>query len=81
MSVIYVKSMWVYNSKPYNGGSMQQVDLFGETLEKKILRLEKWTLRLQKEMWFLKEVYHMSKQNEKFDTFKKHIEQTDLFGT
>lgn len=60
---------------------MQQIDLFGETLEKKIIRMEKWINRLQKEMWFLKEVYNMSKKNEKFDSFKKHVEQTDLFGT
>lgn len=81
MSVISINLLWVYDSKPYNGGSMQQIDLFGETLEKKIIRMEKWINRLQKEMWFLKEVYNMSKKNEKFDSFKKHVEQTDLFGT
>ena len=38
-----------------------QLDLFEETLEKKIYRMEKWMGRLQKELWFLKEVYLMSK--------------------
>jgi hypothetical protein len=60
---------------------MQQTDLFEETLEKKIYRMERWIGRLQKEMWFLKEVYNMSKRAEKFDTIKKHIEQADMFGT
>ncbi len=60
---------------------MQQLDLFDETLHKKILRLEKWIGRLQKEMWFLKNVYNLSKKAEKFDTFKQHIQQSDMFGT
>lgn len=58
---------------------MQQLDLFDETLEKKILRIEKWIGRLQKELWFLKQVHYMSKKSQKFDTFKKHVEQIDLF--
>lgn len=60
---------------------MQQLDLFEETLEKKIYRMEKWITRLQKEMWFLKEVYNMSKKGHKIDTSKKCIEQIDMFGT
>lgn len=41
---------------------MQQ-DFFDYTLDKKIYRLEKWILRLQRELWFLKSVYEMrSKQ-------------------
>ena len=59
---------------------MQQLDLFDETLGKKIVRLERWIHRLQKEMWFLKEVYNMSKRAEKFDTIKKQV-QEDMFGT
>lgn len=60
---------------------MQQPDLFEETLSKKIVRLERWIFRLQKEMWWLKEVYNMSKRADKFDTIKKQIEQSDMFGT
>lgn len=59
---------------------MQQTDLFDETLQKKIIRLEKWIFRLQREMFFLKEVYNMSKRAEKFDTLKKHVEQVDMFS-
>jgi len=32
-------------------------------------------------MWFLKEVYNMSKRVEKIDTSRKYEEQTDIFGT
>jgi hypothetical protein len=60
---------------------MKQMDLFDETLERKIVRVEKWILRLQKEVWFLKEVYNMSKRSEKFDTLKRAVEQVDMFGT
>lgn len=60
---------------------MQQPDLFDETLEKKIYRMEKWVLRLQRELWFLKEVYNISKRAEKFTKLKNHIEQADMFGT
>lgn len=55
---------------------MEQADLFNETLEKKILRMERWINRLQKEMWFLKEVYNLSKRS---DGPKKAV-QTDLFS-
>jgi len=60
---------------------MQQLDMFDETLSKKIQRLERWIGRLQREMWFLKEVYNMSKRVEKIDTSRKYEEQTDIFGT
>ena len=60
---------------------MQQLDLFDETLSKKIHRMEKWIYRLQKEMWFLKEVYNMSKRADKFDKIKQHVEQTDMFAS
>jgi hypothetical protein len=38
------------------------MDLFDEALEKKIRRLEKWIYRLQKEMWFLKNVYNLTQK-------------------
>lgn len=60
---------------------IEQMDLFEETLEKKIARLDRWIFRLQKEMWFLKEVYHMSKKAEKIDISNKRVEQVDMFGT
>lgn len=60
---------------------MQQMDLFDETLAKKIVRMERWIHRLQKEVWFLKEVYNMSKRAEKFDTIRKQVQQVDMFGT
>lgn len=56
---------------------MKQTDMFGETLEKKIYRMERWIARLQKEMWFLKEVYNLSKRTE---TPSKKAVQTDLFS-
>jgi hypothetical protein len=60
---------------------MQQLDLFDETLAKKIVRMEKWTARLQKELWFLKEVYNLSTKTKKIDTSQKRVEQIDMFGT
>ncbi len=60
---------------------MQQMDLFDETLAKKIVRLERWIGRLQKEMWFLKEVYNISKRADKFESIRKTVEQVDMFGT
>lgn len=58
-----------------------QPDLFEETLEKKIYRMEKWICRLQKEIWFLKEVHNLSKMSPKIDISPKHVEQVDMFGT
>lgn len=58
-----------------------QADLFDETLEKKIYRMEKWIGRLQKEVWFLKEVYNMSRRVEKLYDPKKIMQQVDMFGT
>lgn len=60
---------------------IEQMDIFEETLEKKIVRMERWVLRLQREVWFLKEVYNMSKKAEKIDTSNKRVEQVDMFGT
>lgn len=58
---------------------MQQMDLFDETLSKKIQRMEKWVGRLQKEIWFLKEVYNMTKRVEKIDISTKRVDQVDMF--
>ena len=58
-----------------------QLDMFDETLAKKILRLEKWINRLQKEMFFLKEVYHMSEREKRGFSPLKKMEQKDMFGT
>lgn len=54
-----------------------QLDLFDETLTKKIHRLEKWIFRLQREMLFLKEVYKMRYPHE----FKEPTTiQIDMFS-
>lgn len=60
---------------------MQQTDMFEETLEKKIIRMERWLGRLNKELWFLREVYNLSKRAEKIDTSKKRVEQVDMFAS
>jgi hypothetical protein len=59
---------------------MQQTDMFEETLEKKIVRMERWINRLQKEMFFLKEVYNLTQRARKLEIPKEEI-QSDLFGT
>ena len=59
---------------------MQQMDLFDETLSKKIVRMEKWVGRIQKEIWFLKQVYNMT-QRQHIPDSKKMVEQSDMFGT
>lgn len=56
-----------------------QPDLFEETLEKKIYRMEKWIGRLHKELFFLKEIYQL-KQRSKSKEEKKDV-QTDLFAS
>lgn len=54
-----------------------QLDMFDETLTKKIHRLEKWIYRLNREMLFLKEVYKMRYPQE----FKEPTTlQIDMFG-
>jgi hypothetical protein len=59
------------------GDNMQQLDLFEQTLEQKIIRLEKWMTRLQKEMWWLKSIHSLKKNggekitpSEQFDLFQ-----------
>ncbi len=54
-----------------------QLDLFDETLEKKIYRMEKWVVRLQKELWFLRNVYDMKKRQ---PIQIKKSEQLDIFA-
>lgn len=58
-------------------GSMQQMDLFEETLSKKIQRMERWVGRIQKEIWFLKEVYNMTQRQDIVRT--KAVDQQDMF--
>ena len=57
---------------------MQQMDLFDETLAKKIVRMERWCARLQKEIWFLKEVYNMTQLRSRMDKAINYVEQ-DMF--
>jgi hypothetical protein len=58
---------------------MKQLDLFDETLEKKILRMEKWIIRLQREIWFLRETYQMRQQQKEREEKTIPI-QLDLLG-
>lgn len=60
---------------------LQQMDLFEETLQKKIYRLERWIHRLYKEMTFLKEVYHLSQTRNHIREIPKKEAQHDMFGT
>ena len=59
---------------------MQQLDIFDETLQKKIIRMERWIGRLQKEVWFLKEVYNMAQRNQIASVGKLVEHQSDLFA-
>lgn len=59
--------------------SMQQMDLFDETLQKKIIRLEKWIGRLNKEMYFLKEVYNLTQRQQKIRQLASES-QVDMFS-
>ncbi len=58
---------------------MQQ-DLFDETLDKKIIRMEKWVMRLQKELWFLKQVHDMARTKRPEITIVKKENQLDIFA-
>ena len=62
---------------------MQQLDLFEQTLEKKIFRLEKWMLRLQKEMWWLKSIHALSTRGspKKEDPHETQCELFDISET
>ena len=57
---------------------MKQIDMFEETLAKKIQRLDQWIHRLQKEMWFLKSVFHL-KENQKKIKNAIDSDQRDMF--
>lgn len=58
---------------------MQQIDMFEETLAKKIHRMEKWVMRIQKEIWFLKQVNELT--NQKKQRNGPVFSQEDMFGT
>lgn len=60
---------------------MKQGDLFEETLEKKIHRMERRIIHVQKELWFLKEIYSLSQTNppKQSQSYGK-IEQLDIFS-
>lgn len=62
-------------------GNMTQLDLFEETLSKKIQRVELWIKRLQKEVFFLKEVYNLTQRKEKPKAEEKKQIQEDLFAS
>lgn len=58
------------------------MDKFDETLEKKIVRLEKWIMRLQKEMWWLKSVAQRNSTYKNVVPTPKQVKeraQLDLF--
>jgi hypothetical protein len=57
---------------------MQQLDMFDETLEKKIYRMELWIMRLHRELAFLKTVYYMRHDKK---TVSLTSAQPDMFGT
>jgi chaperonin cofactor prefoldin len=59
--------------------TMTQLDLFDETLSKKIHRLEKWIFRLQKEMQWLKEIHNMSQDRKPLKERDK-AHQIDFFA-
>jgi len=73
------QSLRRYDISPKTGVYMQP-DLFDETLEKKILRMEKWIMRLQKDLYFLKEVYHL-KQAVRPSSPQKKTEQLQMFAS
>lgn len=56
------------------------MDMLGDTLEKKIYRLEKWIMRLNKEMQFLREVYYLTQKVHQAKRIEKVV-QGDFFGT
>ena len=59
---------------------MKQIDFFDHTLENKINRLEKWIVRLNREMLFLKRVYELNETIKKQKTVNVNKEQLELFG-
>lgn len=60
--------------------NLQQADFFEETLEKKILRMEKWIYRLQKEVWFLKEVWIRTDKSRQKEPSNQKTVQIEMFG-
>lgn len=68
--------------------SMTQMDLFDETLQKKIHRMEKWLGKIQgqvnlfnEEMTLMRRALKMSKKNQQIDALKKQIDQIDFFAS
>lgn len=55
------------------------MDMFDITLEKKIYRLEKWIDRLNREMWFLKNVYELNLTRHRPRMISKKEEQMEMF--
>lgn len=58
-----------------------QPDLFNETLEKKIYRMEAWVTRIQKEIWFLREVYNLSRGKVRLAESKELPAEMDMFAS
>lgn len=59
---------------------LTQMELFDRTLEMKILSMEKWVGRIQKQLWFLKNVHDLRNQQRNtlhIDSPKE--EQMDMF--
>lgn len=60
---------------------MKQMDLFDKTYEGKLDYLERRMEQMRKDLWWLKEINNLSKKVAKITTFKKHVDQLDIFGT
>ena len=58
---------------------MIQIDMFQETLDKKIYRMEKWIVRLQRELYFLREVHNLSRNRMVPMYNPNKNEQLDIF--
>ena len=60
---------------------MELEDRFEKTLEEEILKLEKWAMRLEKKIWFLKEAYIRSRYFPASPMHKSNgkIEQLNFF--
>lgn len=61
---------------------MKQLDLFETTLEKKIVRIEKWIVRLNKELNFLKAGFELTQVVRKQRTIEIQSKesQMEMFG-
>ena len=59
---------------------MKQLDLFENTLEKKIVRIEKWIVRLNRELAFLKAGFELTQVVRKQNTIEIKEKQMEMFG-